>query len=195
MKIKKWNYTTGEFDLQEIPSDPMFSVYEDDMNKTVKCISCGNTLHYASSYTSREILSEHNFGYCICMKCCNEESHRYNTCKSNLPPIFPVASLLFISKEEFEIFEKLYELQKRGWIKDLKLHPEITLRDAYTDLEKGYVESIKIHAVFSYVGSCYLPDQIDKLSSPTTYIIVDDISESTRNYIKEHCPSFEIVSM
>lgn len=196
MKIKKWNYTTGEFEPQEIPSDPMFSVYEDDMNKTVKCISCGNTLHYASSYTSREILSEHNFGYCICMNCCNAESFRYNTHESNLPPISPVASLLFISKEEFEIFEKLYELQKKGLVQNLKLHPEITIRDSYTDVEIGtYVESIRIHAVFSYNRGNFKFVNEDTPSVPTTYVVVREIEESTKEYIREHRLHFEIIPM
>ena len=195
MKIKRWNYITREFDLQEIPDDPMFSTYEDSMDTTVKCISCGAKIHYASSYTSREILSEHNFGYCICMNCFNQESRRYNSAEDNLPPLPLVASNLFNSEEEFKVFEKLYTLQEKGLIQDLKLHPEITVRDSYTDVENGYVESIRLHAVFSYTRGNFIFANETSVPRTSTYVVIQDIEETTLNYVKEHCPSLEIIPM
>ena len=56
----------------------------------------------------------------------------------------------FDSQKEMRRFDELMILLKAGRIKDLKLQPEFTLREAYTDPEGWHIRPLKYRADFSY---------------------------------------------
>lgn len=57
----------------------------------------------------------------------------------------------FDSQKEARRFDELLVLLQAGQIKDLKLQPEFTLREAYTDPEGWHVRPLKYRADFSYM--------------------------------------------
>ena len=57
----------------------------------------------------------------------------------------------FDSQKEARRFDELLVLLQAGQIKDLKLQPEFTLREAYTDPEGWHIRPLKYRADFSYM--------------------------------------------
>ncbi len=57
----------------------------------------------------------------------------------------------FDSQKEAKRFDELMVLLQAGQIKDLKLQPEFTLREAHTDPEGWHVRPLKYKADFSYM--------------------------------------------
>lgn len=57
----------------------------------------------------------------------------------------------FDSQKEARRFDELLVLLQAGKIKDLKLQPEFTLREAYTDPEGWHIRPLKYRADFSYM--------------------------------------------
>ena len=57
----------------------------------------------------------------------------------------------FDSQKEARRFDELMVLLQAGQIKDLKLQPEFTLREAYTEPEGWHIRPLKYRADFSYM--------------------------------------------
>lgn len=76
MMIGKWNYETHEYDPVVI--DPTWKVvlYTEDMNLPINCTSCGKDMTFGQGYTSRELHTEHGFGYPVCEDCYEQERDR-----------------------------------------------------------------------------------------------------------------------
>ena len=45
------------------------TLYEVDLDKVVSCCSCGRSVKYGETYTSRRIHTEFGLGYAECEKC------------------------------------------------------------------------------------------------------------------------------
>lgn len=76
MLLKKWNWKTREYDPYEIPDDWNVKTYSNDMDEIVNCPHCGRKVEYGDTYTSREIHTEHGFGYSVCGACYKREWER-----------------------------------------------------------------------------------------------------------------------
>ena len=76
MTLKKWNWKTREYDPYEIPDDWNVKTYSNDMDEIVNCPHCGRKVAFGDCYTSREIHTEHGFGYCVCGDCYAREWER-----------------------------------------------------------------------------------------------------------------------
>ena len=63
----------------------------------------------------------------------------------------------FDSQKEARRFDELLVLLQAGQIEDLKLQPEFTLREAYTDPEGWHIRPLKYRADFSYMERVKLP--------------------------------------
>ena len=69
MLLKKWNWKTREYDPYEISDDWNVKTYSNDMDEIVNCPHCGRKVEFGDTYTSREIHTEHGFGYSVCGDC------------------------------------------------------------------------------------------------------------------------------
>ena len=76
MLLKKWNWKTREYDPYEIPDDWNVKTYSNDMGEIVNCPHCGREVEFGDTYTSREIHTEHGFGYSVCEVCYAREWER-----------------------------------------------------------------------------------------------------------------------
>lgn len=76
MLLKKWNWKTREYDPYEIPDDWNVKTYSNDMDEIVNCPHCGRKVVFGDTYTSREIHTEHGFGYSVCGDCYAREWER-----------------------------------------------------------------------------------------------------------------------
>ena len=76
MLLKKWNWKTREYDPYEIPDDWNVKTYSNDMDEIVNCPHCGRKVAFGDCYTSREIHTEHGFGYPVCVDCYAREWER-----------------------------------------------------------------------------------------------------------------------
>ncbi len=76
MLLKKWNWKTREYDPYEIPDDWNVKTYSHDMDEIVNCPHCGRKVEFGDTYTSREIHTEHGFGYSVCGDCYAREWER-----------------------------------------------------------------------------------------------------------------------
>lgn len=76
MLLKKWNWKTREYDPYEIPDDWNVKTYSEDMDEIVNCPHCGRKVVFGDTYTSREIHTEHGFGYSVCGDCYSREWER-----------------------------------------------------------------------------------------------------------------------
>lgn len=65
----------------------------------------------------------------------------------------------FDSQKEMRRFDELMILLKAGRIKDLKLQPEFTLREAYTDPGGWHIRPLKYRADFSYMERVIYPSK------------------------------------
>lgn len=88
-----------------------------------------------------------------------------------------VGELTFDSKKEADCFRELVLLQRSGKIRRLKIQPEYTLQEAYTDFETGeHIRAIRYRADFSYErktktdqnGECYWISVVVDVKSPAT---------------------------
>lgn len=67
----KWNFRDGEYEDIEIEGN--CSYFTKDMKEIVRCAQCKHRLEYGDCYTSRQIHTEHGFGYAVCSKCYEKE--------------------------------------------------------------------------------------------------------------------------
>lgn len=76
MILQRWNYDTHEYEPFESPAK-VTTLYSQDMDKKVDCVSCGKPMTYGDGYTSKEIHNYVGFGYPVCEDCYNEEIERW----------------------------------------------------------------------------------------------------------------------
>ena len=97
----------------------------------------------------------------------------------------------FDSQKEARRFDELLVLRQAGKIKDLKLQPEFTLREAYTDPEGWHIRPMKYRADFSYMvkvsgapGSSR-PTGQDDCEEQWRYVVEDVKSYATKTRVYE----------
>lgn len=76
MTLKKWNYDLEEYEDYKVPDEWNCKTISFDMSEVVNCPHCGKAITFGEGYTSREIQTEHGFGYTVCGKCSSQEFHR-----------------------------------------------------------------------------------------------------------------------
>ena len=88
-----------------------------------------------------------------------------------------VGELTFDSQKEADCYRELALLHRAGKIRRLKIQPEYTLQEAYTDFETGeHIRAIRYRADFSYEqktkpdcsGECYWIPVVVDVKSPAT---------------------------
>ena len=79
---KEWSYITHSYHDIVISADS--ALYEEDMDKLVKCAKCSKTLPFGSCYTSRKIHNQYGLGFGVCEDCYeNERKEEANAENSN----------------------------------------------------------------------------------------------------------------
>lgn len=71
MKARKWNPKTREYHDYKLPEGAC--LYSDDMDKEIACAQCGQKMIFGDGYTSKQIHTEHGFGYSVCGQCYEKE--------------------------------------------------------------------------------------------------------------------------
>lgn len=74
--LRRWNYSSHEYDSVEIPGDWKVAMYSDNMKQIINCVHCGALLEYGDAYTSQEYHNDYGFGFMVCPKCHKEELTR-----------------------------------------------------------------------------------------------------------------------
>lgn len=95
----------------------------------------------------------------------------------------------FDSQKEARRFDELLLMQRVGKIKDLKLQPEFTLREAYTDPEGFHIRPLKYRADFSYLEKMTLlrgGQGSDRPTDESWRPVVEDVkSQATKTRVYE----------
>ena len=95
----------------------------------------------------------------------------------------------FDSQKEARRFEELLLMQRVGKIKDLKIQPEFTLREAYTDPEGFHIRPLKYRADFSYLERLTLlrgGQASDRPTDESWRPVVEDVkSQATKTRVYE----------
>lgn len=71
--MQRWNPARKAYEPYHVPDSWKVSAYEDDMDKVISCARCGRDVTYGDCYTSRQIHTEHGFGYMVCDECYEKE--------------------------------------------------------------------------------------------------------------------------
>lgn len=71
--MQKWNFNTREYEPYSVPADWNCKTYSVDMDEIVNCPHCGRQVTFGECYTSRQIHTEHGFGYAVCEGCYEDE--------------------------------------------------------------------------------------------------------------------------
>ena len=87
---------------------------------------------------------------CATSPCAGEARGKYGN-KKAVRVLANGKEFKFDSQKEARRFDELLVLLQAGQIKDLKLQPEFTLREAYTDPEGWHIRPLKYRADFSYM--------------------------------------------
>lgn len=87
---------------------------------------------------------------CATSPCAGEARGKYGN-KKAVRVLANGREFRFDSQKEARRFDELLVLLQAGKIKDLKLQPEFTLREAYTDPEGWHIRPLKYRADFSYM--------------------------------------------
>lgn len=87
---------------------------------------------------------------CATSPCAGEAKSKYGN-KKAVRVLANGKEFKFDSQKEARRFDELLVLLQAGQIKDLKLQPEFTLREAYTDPEGWHIRPLKYRADFSYM--------------------------------------------
>lgn len=69
----RWNFNTREYEPYSVPADWNCKTYSVDMDEIVNCPHCGRQVAFGECYTSRQIHTEHGFGYAVCESCYEDE--------------------------------------------------------------------------------------------------------------------------
>lgn len=87
--------------------------------------------------------------------------------------------ITFDSRKEAKRFDELMILLKVGKIRELKIQPEFTLREAYTDPEGWHIRAIRYRADYSY------EERVDGVEEDLWRSVVEDVKSyatRTREY-------------
>lgn len=71
--MQKWNFNKREYEPYSVPADWNCKTYSVDMDEIVNCPHCGRQVTFGECYTSRQIHTEHGFGYAVCESCYEDE--------------------------------------------------------------------------------------------------------------------------
>lgn len=71
--MQKWNFNTREYEPYSVPANWNCKTYSVDMDEIVNCPHCGRQVAFGECYTSRQIHTEHGFGYAVCESCYEDE--------------------------------------------------------------------------------------------------------------------------
>ena len=71
--MQRWNFNTREYEPYSVPADWNCKTYSVDMDEIVNCPHCGRQVAFGECYTSRQIHTEHGFGYAVCESCYEDE--------------------------------------------------------------------------------------------------------------------------
>lgn len=93
---------------------------------------------------------------CATSPCAGEARGKYGN-KKAVRVLANGREFKFDSQKEARRFDELLVLLQAGKIKDLKLQPEFTLREAYTDPEGWHIRPLKYRADFSYMEQGPVP--------------------------------------
>lgn len=66
---QKWDFKGRVYRPYRIPDSWFCVPYSTDMDAVINCASCGKTLVFGDSYTSRCIHNATGFGYAVCAEC------------------------------------------------------------------------------------------------------------------------------
>ena len=95
----------------------------------------------------------------------------------------------FDSQKEARRFDELLLMRRVGKIKDLKIQPEFTLREAYTDPEGFHIRPLKYRADFSYLEKLTLlrgGQGSDRPTDESWRPVVEDVkSQATKTRVYE----------
>lgn len=70
---QKWDFKGRIYRPCRIPDNWFCVLYAPNMDDVINCASCGKTLAFGDSYTSRCIHNLHGFGYMVCAECNTKE--------------------------------------------------------------------------------------------------------------------------
>lgn len=76
MLLRKWDYSTHQYEPYNISDEWDCRWYSDDMTKIINCCQCGKELIFENSYNSQEVHSLMGFGYMVCEQCHEIETKR-----------------------------------------------------------------------------------------------------------------------
>ena len=76
MTIRRWDWENKRYTVEAVPSDRRATVYCDDMERVIECVTCGRRVKVGETYTSMEVHNSMGFGYMVCEECYNEEMIR-----------------------------------------------------------------------------------------------------------------------
>jgi hypothetical protein len=90
MKIlRKWNPNTRQYEPYRIPDSYHVSTWETDMATPVNCAQCGTVLPFGETYTSRQVHTEHGFGFGVCEECYERELREEDIARHNDEVVCP----------------------------------------------------------------------------------------------------------
>jgi hypothetical protein len=75
-EYQRWNYTSHQYDLVELPDDWRISLFSETAGQPANCPHCGETVEPGCGYTSLEFHSCWGFGYVVCEDCYRLELDR-----------------------------------------------------------------------------------------------------------------------
>ena len=67
--LRKYDFYKREYHDYEVPDYWNVKTYCDDMAEIINCAQCGKEIPFGESYTSRQVHTEHGFGYGVCRYC------------------------------------------------------------------------------------------------------------------------------
>lgn len=76
MTVSRWDWEKERYNTEIIPDDRKISLYSDDMDKQIQCVTCGTWVRFGDTYTSMEIHNFMGFGFMVCEECHGREMVR-----------------------------------------------------------------------------------------------------------------------
>ena len=73
--VNKWNFKLHKY--EDVQIDDKCSMYEDDMDKIIKCPNCNKDVKFGDCYTSKQYHNDFGFGYAVCGECYEKEWKQY----------------------------------------------------------------------------------------------------------------------
>ena len=70
-EARKWDFETKKYRPCYLPGKA--TLIEKRLDKVIECASCKTKLLYGNAFTSRTIHNSMGLGYCVCMKCYEDD--------------------------------------------------------------------------------------------------------------------------